>query len=132
MQCATSARGVEASACPVRRSAHSASSVPRADGPMTPLPVASCSWSVLTSLARSSCAEFLYKVIQYAAKLLVPILEFRARVQHRAGLGAGKPNVKAIAAWQALSSAVGDARMLWRIWGASGHAPRRDSCMHAC
>ncbi|KZV94728.1 hypothetical protein EXIGLDRAFT_736469 [Exidia glandulosa HHB12029] len=68
-------------------------------------------------LSTWSGSDKLFMIVQYAAKLLVPILEFRARVQHRAGLGAGQPNAKALAALQALSSSIGDARMLWRIWG---------------
>ncbi|EJD49543.1 hypothetical protein AURDEDRAFT_112419 [Auricularia subglabra TFB-10046 SS5] len=68
-------------------------------------------------LSTWSGSDKFFMVIQYGAKLLVPLLEARARLQHRAGLGAGKPNAKAIVAWQSLSAGIGDARMLWRIWG---------------
>ena len=56
------------------------------------------------------------QVIQYTVKLIVPFLQLRARLQHRAGL---RDSPKSIAAegYAKLSSLLGDSRTLWRIWG---------------
>ncbi|KAF4571542.1 hypothetical protein EYR36_008882 [Pleurotus pulmonarius] len=56
------------------------------------------------------------KIIQYAVKVIVPLLELRARIQHRAGLRA-KPTSSAAASYSKLGGIIGDARTLWRIWG---------------
>ena len=56
------------------------------------------------------------QVIQYAAKLIVPFLQLRARLQHRAGLR-DSPQSNAAEAYAKLSSLLGDSRALWRIWG---------------
>lgn len=56
------------------------------------------------------------QVIQYTAKLIVPFLQLRARLQHRAGLR-DSPKSTAAEGYVKLSSLVGDSRTLWRIWG---------------
>ncbi|THH15342.1 hypothetical protein EW146_g5122 [Bondarzewia mesenterica] len=56
------------------------------------------------------------RVIQYGAKLLIPILHLRARLQHRAGLRQ-TPISSSAPALAKLASIISDARMLWRIWG---------------
>ena len=56
------------------------------------------------------------QVIQYAAKLIVPFLQLRARLQHRAGLR-DSPKSTAAEGYAKLSSLLGDSRTLWRIWG---------------
>lgn len=65
-----------------------------------------------------SQASFVYvqQVVQYLVKLIIPILEFRARLQFRAGL---RPTSKSIAAerWAKLGTIIGDSRILWRSWG---------------
>ncbi|KZS94161.1 hypothetical protein SISNIDRAFT_453882, partial [Sistotremastrum niveocremeum HHB9708] len=55
-------------------------------------------------------------IIQYAAKLLVPLLQLRARVQHRVGLSKAATSQAAVS-WAKLGGIVSDARVLWRIWG---------------
>ncbi|ETW83424.1 hypothetical protein HETIRDRAFT_241554, partial [Heterobasidion irregulare TC 32-1] len=69
-------------------------------------------------LSTWSGSEYLtsVQVIQYAAKLLIPILHLRARLQHRAGFRK-EPISTAAPALNKLASTVSDARMLWRIWG---------------
>jgi len=60
------------------------------------------------------------QIIQYGAKVLVPLIELRARTKLRAGLKVdAAQDAKAIGALRAFSSGIGDARMLWRIWGKS-------------
>ena len=54
--------------------------------------------------------------MQYLAKVIVPILRLRARLQYRAGIRADT-NSKAAGALSKLSSIIGDSRTLWRIWG---------------
>jgi hypothetical protein len=58
------------------------------------------------------------KIIQYAIKLIVPLLNARARIQHRVGLR-NDPTSSAAQAWTKLGGIVSDSRMLWRIWGVS-------------
>lgn len=67
-------------------------------------------------LSTWSGSDKLFMVIQYAAKLLIPILHLRARLQHRAGFRKD-PFSTAAPALNKLASTVSDARMLWRIWG---------------
>jgi hypothetical protein len=55
-------------------------------------------------------------VIQYAIKLLVPLLHLRARLQYRAGLR-DFPTSRVAAGYAKFASIVGDSRILWRIWG---------------
>ncbi|KAJ8455587.1 hypothetical protein ONZ45_g18899 [Pleurotus djamor] len=57
-----------------------------------------------------------FMIIQYAIKVVVPLLELRARAQHRAGLRAS-PSSAAAPQYTKLGGIIGDARMLWRIWG---------------
>jgi len=59
---------------------------------------------------------FLTQVIQYGAKLLIPLLHFRARMQHRVGFR-NEPTSSVVPALSKLASLISDARMLWRIWG---------------
>ena len=66
-------------------------------------------------------------MVQYLAKLLIPILELRARIQFRAGF---RDSPKSVAAekWASLGSLIGDSRTLWRTWGlchTSGSFPRK-------
>jgi hypothetical protein len=56
------------------------------------------------------------QVIQYVIKLLVPFLQFRAQLQHRAGLRK-TPTSSAAVGYAKLGSLLGDSRTLWRIWG---------------
>ena len=56
------------------------------------------------------------KVIQYAVKLIVPLLQLRARLQHRAGLRQ-TPNSRSAEAYAKLGDLITDGRTLWRIWG---------------
>jgi len=55
-------------------------------------------------------------VIQYAAKLVVPLLHMRARLQQRFGTRKIPTSSLAVSI-EKLGSVVGDSRMLWRIWG---------------
>jgi len=63
-----------------------------------------------------SGSDKLFMVIQYILKLVVPFLELRARLQHRAGLRA-VPKSSSADSCSKLSSFIGDSRTLWRIWG---------------
>ncbi|KAF5372789.1 hypothetical protein D9615_010135 [Tricholomella constricta] len=63
-----------------------------------------------------SGSDKLFMIIQYTIKLLVPLLNLRARLQYRAGLRQG-PNSSAAAAYAKIGSILGDSRTLWRIWG---------------
>jgi hypothetical protein len=56
------------------------------------------------------------KLIQYGAKVLVPILQARARLQHRVGLR-NEPSSSLASKLAKLASIIGDARTLWGIWG---------------
>jgi hypothetical protein len=62
---------------------------------------------------RYSCKK---KLIQYGAKVLVPILQARARLQHRAGLR-NDPSSSFAPKLAKLASIISDARTLWGIWG---------------
>ena len=55
-------------------------------------------------------------MVQYLVKLLIPILELRARIQYRAGF---RDSPKSVGAekWARLGSLIGDSRVLWRTWG---------------
>jgi hypothetical protein len=56
------------------------------------------------------------QLIQYTAKLVIPFLHLRARLQHRAGLA--KTSTSAAAGGLGkLAALIGDARTLGRIWG---------------
>lgn len=63
-----------------------------------------------------SGSDKLFMVIQYAVKLIVPLLQLRARVQHRAGLRQ-TPNSRSAEAYAKLGDLIADGRTLWRIWG---------------
>ncbi|KAF8525899.1 peroxisomal biogenesis factor 11 [Hysterangium stoloniferum] len=67
-------------------------------------------------LSTWSGSDKLFMVVQYFAKLIIPILELRARLQFRAGL---RPTPKSVGAekWSNLGSILGDSRTLWRTWG---------------
>jgi len=56
------------------------------------------------------------KLVQYGAKVLIPVLQARARLQHRAGLR-DEPTSALIPKLAKLASIIGDARTLWGIWG---------------
>ena len=49
-------------------------------------------------------------------KLIVPLLQLRARLQHRAGLRQ-TPNSHSAEAYAKLGDLITDGRTLWRIWG---------------
>ncbi|KAA1476238.1 hypothetical protein DENSPDRAFT_843142 [Dentipellis sp. KUC8613] len=67
-------------------------------------------------LSTWSGSDKLFMIIQYGAKFLIPILQLRARLQHRAGLR--KDPVSAAApALAKLASIISDARTLWGLWG---------------
>ncbi|KAF8627043.1 hypothetical protein AX17_006384 [Amanita inopinata Kibby_2008] len=55
-------------------------------------------------------------VVQYALKLIVPLLNTRARLQYRAGMRKA-PTSGAAEGYAKLSNIIGDSRTLWRIWG---------------
>lgn len=76
---------------------------------------ASYSWWVAWRTQKDVSHSFL-QVIQYAVKLIVPCLQLRARLQHRAGLR-DSPKSAAAEGYAKLGSLLGDSRALWRIWG---------------
>jgi len=63
-----------------------------------------------------SGSDKLFMIIQYAVKIIVPLLNLRARLQHRAGLR-DNPTSRAAQSYARLGSIVSDSRILWRIWG---------------
>ncbi|KAI0696305.1 hypothetical protein C8T65DRAFT_743636 [Cerioporus squamosus] len=67
-------------------------------------------------LSTWSGSDKLFMVIQYTVKLLVPFLQWRARLQHGAGLRKApiSPSADRLAK---LGGIIGDARMFFRIWG---------------
>ena len=68
-------------------------------------------------LHAATVAEICYvKLIQYGAKVLIPILQARARLQHRAGLR-NEPTSSITPKLAKLATIIGDARTLWGIWG---------------
>ncbi|KAI0322740.1 hypothetical protein OF83DRAFT_424958 [Amylostereum chailletii] len=71
---------------------------------------------LLRYLSTWSGSDKLFMVIQYGAKVLIPILQLRARIQHRAGLRA-EPVSKAAPSLSKLVSIISDARALWGMWG---------------
>ncbi|TFK49947.1 hypothetical protein OE88DRAFT_1632182 [Heliocybe sulcata] len=67
-------------------------------------------------LSTWSGSDKLFMIIDYTLKLLVPFLNFRARMQCKAGMRK-EPVSSAAQSLTKLGSLVGDARMLFRIWG---------------
>ncbi|KAI0775073.1 hypothetical protein BD413DRAFT_292811 [Trametes elegans] len=67
-------------------------------------------------LSTWSGSDKLFMVIQYTLKLIVPFLQWRARLQHGAGLRKApvSPSAGKLAKFAGIIS---DARMLFRIWG---------------
>jgi len=63
-----------------------------------------------------SGSDKFFMVVQYAIKLIVPILRLRARLQFRAALRK-VPTSHAAEGYAKLGSLLGDSRTLWRIWG---------------
>ncbi|KAF9036238.1 hypothetical protein BJ165DRAFT_1354867 [Panaeolus papilionaceus] len=61
-------------------------------------------------------SDKLFMLIQYAVKLIVPFAHLRAKLQYKAGLRKS-PTSRAAESYNKIYSLVGDARMLWRIWG---------------
>ena len=57
------------------------------------------------------------QIIQYTVSLVVPFLQWRARLQHGAGLRKA-PSSPAADKLAKLASLISDARMFFRIWGA--------------
>jgi hypothetical protein len=66
--------------------------------------------------ATSVAKKYFVKLIQYGAKVLIPILQARARLQHRAGLR-NEPTSSLTPKLAKLAGIIGDARTLWGIWG---------------
>ncbi|KAI0303564.1 hypothetical protein B0F90DRAFT_1585282, partial [Multifurca ochricompacta] len=67
-------------------------------------------------LSTWSGSDKLFMIIQYGAKLLIPILEARARLQHRAGIRY-EPTSSVAPKLAKLVSVISDARTLWGLWG---------------
>lgn len=63
-----------------------------------------------------SGSDKLFMVIQYAIKIIVPILNARARLQYRAGLRE-EAKSRVAEGYKKLGGIIGDARTLWRFWG---------------
>ncbi|KAI0067265.1 hypothetical protein BV25DRAFT_1959929 [Artomyces pyxidatus] len=66
-------------------------------------------------LSTWSGSDKLFMIIQYAAKLLVPFLQLRARLQHKAG-SRTEPISRVAHSLEKLSGLVGSARELWGLW----------------
>ncbi|VDB83761.1 unnamed protein product [Peniophora sp. CBMAI 1063] len=71
---------------------------------------------LLRYLSTWSGSDKLFMVIQYGAKVLVPILHLRARIQQRAGLRKTTTSSSAESLTK-LASLISDARALWGMWG---------------
>lgn len=56
------------------------------------------------------------QVIQYALKIIIPFLGFRARLLHEHGKRTDASSATA-AAFGKIYDLIGDSRMLWRFWG---------------
>lgn len=67
-------------------------------------------------LSTWSGSDKLFTIIKYTVKLIVPLLHARARLQHRFGFRKD-PVSSAAARWAKLGGIIGDAQMLWGIWG---------------
>ncbi|KAH9167835.1 hypothetical protein EDB89DRAFT_1995071 [Lactarius sanguifluus] len=67
-------------------------------------------------LSTWSGSDKLFMLIQYGAKLLIPILEARARLQHRAGVRS-QPTSSIAPKLAKLASTIDSARSLWGLWG---------------
>ncbi|THU87260.1 hypothetical protein K435DRAFT_730021 [Dendrothele bispora CBS 962.96] len=63
-----------------------------------------------------SGTDKLFTILQYTLKLLIPLLNLRARLQYRAGL---RTTVSSDAATRLgkFASTISDSRTLWRFWG---------------
>jgi len=71
-------------------------------------------------LSTWSGSDKFFMLVQYGAKVLIPVLEARARLQHRAGLR-DDPTSALAPKLAELASIIGDARTLWGIWGTRLH-----------
>ncbi|TDL19882.1 hypothetical protein BD410DRAFT_791503 [Rickenella mellea] len=67
-------------------------------------------------LSTWSGSDKLLMIIQYSLKLIIPFLNLRARLQHKAGLRR-EATSKSAPALSKIASLIGDSRMLWRFWG---------------
>jgi len=67
-------------------------------------------------LSTWSGSDKLFMLVQYAAKVLIPILQARARLQHRAGIRS-QPTSSIAPKLAKLASTIGSARALWGLWG---------------
>jgi len=67
-------------------------------------------------LSTWSGSDKLFMLIQYGAKVLIPILQARARLQHRAGVRS-QPTSSIAPKLAKLASTIGSARSLWGLWG---------------
>ncbi|KZV73005.1 hypothetical protein PENSPDRAFT_750479 [Peniophora sp. CONT] len=71
---------------------------------------------LLRYLSTWSGSDKLFMVIQYGAKVLVPILHLRARLRQRAGLGKTSTSSTAESLTK-LAGLISEARALWGLWG---------------
>ncbi|KAF5373879.1 hypothetical protein D9758_000634 [Tetrapyrgos nigripes] len=63
-----------------------------------------------------SGTDKLFTIVQFSLKLLVPVLNLRARFQYRAGMK-GTPSSDAASRLGKFASTISDSRTLWRFWG---------------
>jgi len=69
-------------------------------------------------LGSASGVDRAFMLLQYTAKLLIPLLEWRARVGSKGGNGkASVSHSVAAVSLARLASKIADARTLWRLWG---------------
>jgi len=61
-------------------------------------------------------SDKLFMIIQYSLKIIIPVLNFRARLQHKAGMNKDGSS-SAATALAKLYGIIGDSRMLWRFFG---------------
>ncbi|EPQ52793.1 hypothetical protein GLOTRDRAFT_117498 [Gloeophyllum trabeum ATCC 11539] len=85
-------------------------------GPFALVPPSETLDHLVRYLSTWSGSDKLLMIIDYTVKLLVPFLSWRARIQAKAGLRK-VPASQAAQGLAKLGSLVGDARMLFRIWG---------------
>jgi len=67
-------------------------------------------------LSTWSGSDKLLMVIQYALKIIIPFLGFRAKLQNKYGKRKEASSATA-AAFSKIYDLIGDSRMLWRFWG---------------
>ncbi len=70
----------------------------------------------VVSTCPAALIDRLANLIQYGAKVVIPILQVRARLQHRAGVRS-QPTSSIAPKLAKLASTIGNARSLWGLWG---------------